>query len=171
MTAAVEAAAKAGTRKKIARCVHHQPTAPATAAIKMLPMRSQMTFRASRGSSASCGTSPSVIAATVGAKEGAQYRHHHIGCENHRQNGRLLNGEGAGRKKDGRADQDRPLEPRSVNHRSGRNMKANADQARDGQHDAHRAAVQPAAVTRNTLTKGPKPPCISARKKFTASSR
>ena len=70
-------------------------------------------------------------------ENGTQYRHHHIGCENHRQNGRLLNGEGAGRKKEGRANQDRTFEPGSINNRSGRNMKANADQARDGEHDAH----------------------------------
>jgi hypothetical protein len=36
MTATVAAAAKTGTRKKIARCVHHQPMAPATAAIKAI---------------------------------------------------------------------------------------------------------------------------------------
>ena len=102
----------------------------------MLPMRSQMTFRASRGSSASCGTSPSVIAATVGAKMDP------VSPSPHRlrkppAKWRLLDGEGTGRKKDGRANQDRTFKPGSVNHRPGRNMKANADQARDGEHDAH----------------------------------
>jgi len=90
-------------------------------------------------------------------EDGAQYRHHHIGCENHRQNGRLLDGEGTGRKKDGRADQDRTLEPGSVDHRPGRNMKANADHARDGEHDAYLGCGPAGGCDQKHADKGAQP--------------
>jgi hypothetical protein len=90
-------------------------------------------------------------------EDGAQYRHHHIGCENHRQNGRLLDGERTDRKKDGRANQDRTLAPGSVNHRPGRNMKANADQARDGEHNAHLRCGPASGCDQKHADKGSQP--------------